>query len=57
MFTSRALTGFMAIAGQAMDTTDREKGKYTLLKDSEDFQQGIYDRPLPFRGCGIGWFS
>ncbi|XP_054821893.1 uncharacterized protein LOC129320454 [Prosopis cineraria] len=36
---------------------DREKGKYALLKDTEDYQQGIYDRPLPFYGCGVGWFS
>ncbi|XP_028753610.1 uncharacterized protein LOC114713182 [Neltuma alba] len=36
---------------------DREKGKYALLRDPEDYQQGLYDKPLPFYGCGIGWFS
>ncbi|KAI4344556.1 hypothetical protein L6164_011770 [Bauhinia variegata] len=36
---------------------DSDKGKYTLIKDPEGFQQGIYDKPLPFHGCGIGWFS
>ncbi|KAI3447176.1 hypothetical protein Pfo_003841 [Paulownia fortunei] len=43
--------------GQAMDTADREKGKYTLMRDEEDSQLGIYDKPLPCFGCGIGWFS
>ncbi|KAL6330916.1 hypothetical protein AAG906_009344 [Vitis piasezkii] len=43
--------------GQAVDAVDREKGKYTLLRDVEDFQVGIYDKPLPCFGCGIGWFS
>ncbi|KAI4335258.1 hypothetical protein L6164_013922 [Bauhinia variegata] len=43
--------------GQAIDAADSDKGKYTLIKDPEDFQQGMYGKPLPFRGCGIGWFS
>ncbi|XP_050215601.1 uncharacterized protein LOC126666780 [Mercurialis annua] len=43
--------------GQATDAVDREKGKYTLLKDPEDFPVGIYDKPLPCFGCGVGWFS
>ncbi|CAM8887171.1 unnamed protein product [Rhodiola kirilowii] len=30
--------------------------KYTLVRDVED-QFGIYDKPLPCFGCGIGWFS
>ncbi|KAL3825344.1 hypothetical protein ACJIZ3_021373 [Penstemon smallii] len=32
------------------------KGKYTLIRD-EDSQLGLYDKPLPCFGCGIGWFS
>ncbi|CAK9144152.1 unnamed protein product [Ilex paraguariensis] len=43
--------------GQATDTGDHEKGKYTLIRDAEEFQGGIYDKPLPCFGCGIGWFS
>ncbi|KAK3004283.1 hypothetical protein RJ639_019666 [Escallonia herrerae] len=43
--------------GQTIDAADREKGKYTLIRDPEDFQQGLYDKPLPCFGCGIGWFS
>ncbi|CAH1425254.1 unnamed protein product [Lactuca virosa] len=39
------------------NNNDREKGKYSLIKDSDDFQQGLYDKPLPCFGCGIGWFS
>ncbi|PKI45823.1 hypothetical protein CRG98_033830 [Punica granatum] len=33
------------------------KAKYIHIKDAEDSQLGIYDRPLPCFGCGIGWFS
>lgn len=40
-------------AGQATDIVD--KVKYTLIKDEE--LGGIYDKPLPCFGCGIGWFS
>ncbi|XP_057498173.1 uncharacterized protein LOC130782782 [Actinidia eriantha] len=43
--------------GQATDASDHEKGKYTLIRDAEDFQQGTFDKPLPCFGCGIGWFS
>ncbi|KAK0572331.1 hypothetical protein LWI29_029973 [Acer saccharum] len=49
---------YSVFKGQATDTADREKGRYTpLIRDPEDFQQGIYDKPLPCFGCGIGWFS
>ncbi|EYU28361.1 hypothetical protein ABFS82_12G125500 [Erythranthe guttata] len=43
--------------GQATDSGDREKGKYTLIRNEDDSQLGIYDKPLPCFGCGIGWFS
>ncbi|KAL5728684.1 hypothetical protein ACHQM5_001737 [Ranunculus cassubicifolius] len=40
------------------DISQREKGKYMLIRDPEDFQPGgMYDKPLPCFGCGIGWFS
>lgn len=39
------------------DASDHQRGKYTLIRDAEDSQQGIYDKPLPCFGCGIGWFS
>ncbi|CAN1799369.1 hypothetical protein LINPERHAP1_LOCUS22084 [Linum perenne] len=32
------------------------KGKYTLIRDPEDFLAS-FDKPLPCFGCGIGWFS
>lgn len=51
------LTIFMAMTGQAMDVADHEKGNYTLIRGPEDFQTGLYDKPLPCYGCGIGWFS
>ncbi|PIA64230.1 hypothetical protein AQUCO_00100014v1 [Aquilegia coerulea] len=39
------------------DISQREKGKYILIRDAEDYQPGLYDKPLPCFGCGIGWFS
>ncbi|XP_010262010.1 PREDICTED: uncharacterized protein LOC104600640 isoform X2 [Nelumbo nucifera] len=35
---------------------DHAKGKYTLIRDTESCQLGMYDKPLPCFGCGIGWF-
>ncbi|KAF9612581.1 hypothetical protein IFM89_002177 [Coptis chinensis] len=43
--------------GEDIDISQREKGKYTLIRDAEDYQPGLYDKPLPCFGCGIGWFS
>ncbi|KAL5572423.1 hypothetical protein UlMin_022020 [Ulmus minor] len=48
---------YSVFKGQATDAAERDKGKYTLIKDVEDSQMGIYDKPLPCFGCGIGWFS
>ncbi|CAL5186914.1 unnamed protein product [Lathyrus oleraceus] len=43
--------------GQAADAADHDRGKYALIRDPEDLQTGLYDKPLPCFGCGIGWFS
>ncbi|XP_011648592.1 uncharacterized protein LOC101207093 isoform X1 [Cucumis sativus] len=43
--------------GQGKDAPDHIRSKYTLLRDVEDAQVGLYDKPLPCFGCGIGWFS
>ncbi|KAG4959192.1 hypothetical protein AAZX31_13G090100 [Glycine max] len=43
--------------GQSTDAAGHGKGKYALIRDPEVFQTGVYDKPLPFFGCGIGWFS
>ncbi|KAJ8766687.1 hypothetical protein K2173_004511 [Erythroxylum novogranatense] len=54
----RPATGYYsAIKGHAAGAAERDKAKYTLIRDPEDLQQGIYDKPLPCFGCGIGWFS
>ncbi|KAB1209372.1 hypothetical protein CJ030_MR6G016525 [Morella rubra] len=45
------------ILGQVSDAVGHEKGKYSLIRDVEDSQLGLYDKPLPCFGCGIGWFS
>ncbi|XP_044495472.1 60S ribosomal protein L18a-like protein [Mangifera indica] len=39
------------------DVVDQKKGEYVLVGDAEDGQLGMYDKPLPCFGCGIGWFS
>lgn len=43
--------------GEAADVADREKGKYTLIRDGDELETGLYGKPLPCFGCGIGWFS
>ncbi|KAK9274795.1 hypothetical protein L1049_022047 [Liquidambar formosana] len=48
---------YSVFKGHATDDADREKGKYALIRDAEDLQVGLYDKPLPCFGCGIGWFS
>ncbi|ONH97663.1 hypothetical protein PRUPE_7G204400 [Prunus persica] len=47
----------MVMVGQATDAADPEKGRYTLIRDAEDFSSGMYEKQLPCFGCGIGWFS
>ncbi|CAL0325520.1 unnamed protein product [Lupinus luteus] len=42
--------------GQA-NAAGRGKGKYSLIRNPDDYQMGIYDKPLPCFGCGVGWFS
>ncbi|KAK1265335.1 hypothetical protein QJS04_geneDACA010486 [Acorus gramineus] len=41
---------------QLPDNKDRT-GHYILLRDAEDHRLGMFDKPLPCFGCGIGWFS
>ncbi|KAF5481787.1 hypothetical protein F2P56_002412 [Juglans regia] len=54
----RSSTRYISVVkGQVSDAVGREKGKYTLIRDLEESQLGIYDKPLPCFGCGIGWFS
>ncbi|XP_074269376.1 uncharacterized protein LOC141592548 isoform X2 [Silene latifolia] len=48
---------FQVFKGQIKDVTGHGKAKYSLIKDVEDYQAGIYDKPLPCFGCGLGWFS
>ncbi|XP_041006391.1 uncharacterized protein LOC121251127 isoform X3 [Juglans microcarpa x Juglans regia] len=54
----RSSTRYISVLkGQVSNAVGREKGKYTLIRDLEESQLGIYDKPLPCFGCGIGWFS
>ncbi|RXH74759.1 hypothetical protein DVH24_029480 [Malus domestica] len=43
----------MVMVGQAKDAADPEKGKYSLIRDAEDFPSGIYEKQLPCFGCGF----
>ncbi|KZV18997.1 hypothetical protein F511_27099 [Dorcoceras hygrometricum] len=48
---------YTMLKGKMADAADKVKGKYTLIRDDDDSQLGIYEKPLPCFGCGIGWFS
>ncbi|XP_022715186.1 60S ribosomal protein L18a-like protein [Durio zibethinus] len=39
------------------EAAEHRNGEYVLITDAEDPQLGMYDKPLPCFGCGIGWFS
>ncbi|KAK8992661.1 hypothetical protein V6N11_048733 [Hibiscus sabdariffa] len=39
------------------EPAEHKNGEYELIRDAEDPHQGMYDKPLPCFGCGIGWFS
>ncbi|CAN6680804.1 unnamed protein product [Malus baccata var. baccata] len=43
----------MVMVGQAKDAADPEKGKYSLIRDAEDFPSGIYEKQLPCFGCFV----
>ncbi|WZY85682.1 hypothetical protein YC2023_032066 [Brassica napus] len=50
-------TSFIELSDIMIDATVCGKGRYTLVKDVDDVENGAYDKPLPCFGCGIGWFS
>ncbi|KAK8524794.1 hypothetical protein V6N12_029649 [Hibiscus sabdariffa] len=39
------------------ESVEHKNGEYELIRDAEEPQLGMYDKPLPCFGCGIGWFS
>ncbi|XP_039032383.1 60S ribosomal protein L18a-like protein isoform X2 [Hibiscus syriacus] len=39
------------------EPVEHKNGEYELIGDAEDPRLGMYDKPLPCFGCGIGWFS
>ncbi|XWS16197.1 hypothetical protein CRYUN_Cryun34aG0064500 [Craigia yunnanensis] len=39
------------------EAVEHRNGEYSIIRDAEDPQLGMYDKPLPCFGCGIGWFS
>ncbi|XP_026450351.1 60S ribosomal protein L18a-like protein [Papaver somniferum] len=42
---------------QSTHVTDRENGNYVRIRDEDDPRLGLFDKPLPCCGCGIGWCS
>ncbi|PIN14643.1 hypothetical protein CDL12_12738 [Handroanthus impetiginosus] len=42
--------------GPSSSDNHQENRDYLLLSDVED-NVGIFDKPLPCFGCGLGWFS
>lgn len=42
------------VGGNCLDDVH---GKLSLLEPGGKSNMGLYDMPLPFFGCGIGWFS
>ncbi|XP_071901321.1 uncharacterized protein [Coffea arabica] len=39
------------------DAKQHQNGDYALTGDIEHAQLGMFDKPLPCFGCGVGWFS
>ncbi|MBA0600731.1 hypothetical protein Gorai_003931, partial [Gossypium raimondii] len=47
----------MVNAEHLTEAVEQKIGEYALIRDAENPQLSIYDKPLPCFGCGIGWFS
>lgn len=43
--------------GLSTDAVDHKNGNYVRIGGPEDPELGMFDKPLPYCGCGIGWFS
>ncbi|KAI5602776.1 hypothetical protein POPTR_001G198700v4 [Populus trichocarpa] len=43
--------------GYSTDAMNQREGDYVPIRDAENVQLGMFDKPLPCFGCGIGWFS
>ncbi|GLT60801.1 hypothetical protein SLA2020_335510 [Shorea laevis] len=54
--TEQVAEGVTLNAGLSTDVVDYRNGDYVNIKDVENPQLGMFDKPLPCFGCGIGWF-
>ncbi|KAL6144511.1 hypothetical protein ACLB2K_055203 [Fragaria x ananassa] len=45
------------IRGHSTDAVNHKNGHYVPFGGPEDPELEKFDKPLPFCGCGIGWFS
>lgn len=51
------IRSLLVCVGLSQDDKENENINYTLIGDVEDNQLGMFDKPLPCCGCGLGWFS
>ena len=49
--------GVLLNTGHSTDAMNHIEDEYVPIRDAEDAQLGMFDKPLPCFGCGIGWFS
>ncbi|OAY36460.1 60S ribosomal protein L18a-like protein [Manihot esculenta] len=43
--------------GHSTSNVENKQDEYILINDAEEPHLGMFDKPLPCFGCGIGWFS
>ena len=55
--SEKVAEGGMLDTGLSTDVVDHKNGAYAEIKDVENPELGMFDKPLPCFGCGIGWFS
>lgn len=48
--------GILMSTGFLKDDNQHQNEDYASIRGVEDNHLGIYDKPLPCFGCGIGWF-
>jgi|UniRef100_A0A2N9FHI3 hypothetical protein len=55
--SEKVAKGDTSNTGLSTDVAEQRNGDYAQIKDVENPELGMFDKPLPCFGCGIGWFS
>ncbi|GMY34640.1 60S ribosomal protein L18a-like protein [Fagus crenata] len=55
--SEKVAKGDTSNTGLSTDAAEQRNGDYAQIKDVENPELGMFDKPLPCFGCGIGWFS